>query len=133
MSTRGRCRRPRCRRSRSQRVGFSAPLTTPSGTVYGVVDGGATPAVVAIDGATGALRWKTPIAAGAPLADYRHVDGWNRNGARVATEFLPNVPVLGIAGGTLTVAFDHDWALFDVATGALRKSGRIPTSLPAVN
>lgn len=111
---------------------ISVPLASPSGTVYGVVDGGATPAVVAIDGATGALRWKTPITAGSPLADYRHGDGWNRNDAQVATEFQPNVPVLGIAGGTLTVAFDHDWALFDVATGALRRSGRLPTSLPAV-
>jgi hypothetical protein len=112
---------------------ISVPLASPSGAVYGVIDGGATPAVVAIDGATGALRWKTPIAANAPLADYRHADGWNRNGANVATEFQPVVPLLGVVGGTLTVAFDHDWAFFDVATGVLRKSGRIPTSLPAVN
>lgn len=111
---------------------ISAPLVSPSGVVFGMVDAGATPAVVAIDGATGSLRWKTPLEPGAPLADYRHANGWNLNGARVPTEFQPNVPVMGLAGAALVIAFDHGWAMFDVATGALRKSGRIDTTLPAV-
>ncbi|RYG65184.1 hypothetical protein EON77_18835, partial [bacterium] len=111
---------------------ISAPLASPSGVVFGVIDGGATPALVAIDGGTGALRWKTALAAGAPLSEYRHGNGWNPNGARVPTEFQPVVPVLGLAGPTLVVAFDHGWALLDAATGALRKTDRIPASLPAV-
>lgn len=111
---------------------ISAPLSSPSGVVFGVIDGGVTPAIVAIDGGTGALRWKTAIAAGAPLSDYRHGNGWNRNDANVPTEFQPVVPVLGLAGSTLVVAFDHGWATFDAGTGALRKTDRIPASLPAI-
>lgn len=111
---------------------ISAPLASPSGVVFGVVDGGATPAIVAIDGATGTLRWKTAIAAGAPLSEYVHTSGWNRNGAQVPTEFHPVVPVLGLAGPTLVIAFDHGWAQLDAATGTLRKTDRIASTLPAV-
>lgn len=111
---------------------ISAPLASPSGVVFGVIDGGSTPAIVAIDGSTGALRWKTVIATSAPLADYRHADGWNRNDARVPTEFQPVVPVLGQIGTTLVVAFDHGWAMFDIASGALQKTDRIAATLPGV-
>lgn len=111
---------------------ISAPLASPSGVVFGLIDDGATPAVVAIDGGTGALRWQTSIAEGAPLASYQHTNGWNLNSSGVPTEFQLLVPVLGLAGGVLFVAYDHDWAMFDASTGTLRKTDRIPASLPAV-
>lgn len=112
---------------------ISVPFASPSGVVYGVVEADGVTSVVALDGDSGAVRWKTALEKGEPLANFRHGDGWNRNDARVEVEFIPDVPVLGIAGDALMVAHDHDWAWFDAARGTLRGAGTLPASLPAVS
>lgn len=102
----------------------SLPARSPDGTVAGLVADEGQGLFVALDEATGAVRWK--LATGPLPASFVRTEGWRpREGA-------PDVPLALRGAGAHVVAWDRTWLLV-ADGGASFKTGEFPAAVPPVS